>query len=568
MPSPLSTCACLSRHAASSSDLRDTSASAYDLSLATIACLAGWRDQQVADLLVASRRTHDGHAGKALRRDYVVRTLAKAREAATPHAGEADIDAAIEKLAPKRGPRPVPVAELLADHPELREPVIHGLLRQGETMNVIAPSKFGKALAIDTPILAEHGWTTMGELEVGMRVHAGDGSLTRIVAVSEIMHGRPCREVRTKTGARIVADESHLWTVVHGNGTHIRTTRDLAPSGLRGHRWKLPVSGCIERPPADLPIDPWVLGYWLGNGTTVNGEVTVAAEDLQFVQDQLSRAGFERGRIWHKVGAASFTVLGLRVKLRELGVLGNKHVPPSYLLAAPWQRKMLLSGLLDSDGHGGTARNGSGCARYASSSATLARDVRFLIRSLGHKVFASSRPAKYYDKVCGTCHTLMFAASASDTPFASPRKTGGLPARSIGKRSNVDAVLDAVPVESVPVRCIQVEHPDGTFLAGPELTVTHNSWLLLDLVTSLATGRPWLDSYPVEKGRVLILDNELHEETIASRIPRVAEARGVPLRDFASNVDVASLRGGLEDVLSLAPWVRRQEPGRWKLVVL
>ena len=99
-------------------------------------------------------------------------------------------------------------------------------------------------------------------------------------------------------------------------------------------------------------------------------------------------------------------------------------------------------------------------------------------------------------------------------------------------------------------------------------TKAGKSWLLLDLVTSLATGRPWLNTYPVEKGRVLILDNELHEETIASRIPRVAEARGVPLRDFASNVDVASLRGGLEDVLSLAPWVSRQTPGRWKLVVL
>ena len=89
--------------------------------------------------------------------------------------------------------------------------------------------------------------------------------------------------------------------------------------------------------------------------------------------------------------------------------------------------------------------------------------------------------------------------------------------------------------------------------------------------TATRTSKPpslRLNTYPVEKGRVLILDNELHEETIASRIPRVAEARGVPLRDFASNVDVASLRGGLEDVLSLAPWVSRQTPGRWKLVVL
>ncbi len=132
----------------------------------------------------------------------------------------------------------------------------------------------------------------------------------------------------------------------------------------------------------------------------------------------------------------------------------------------------------------------------------------------------------------------------------------------------------------MPVSELLEDHPElrepvihGLLRQGETMNViaatkAGKSWLLLDLVTSLATGRPWLDTYPVEKGRVLILDNELHEETIASRIPRVAEARGVPLRDFASNVDVASLRGGLEDVLSLAPWVSRQTPGRWKLVVL
>src|SRR5690606_34090622 len=37
------------------------------------------------------------------------------------------------------------VGQLLTDHPELRRPIIHNLLRQGETANLIAPSKVGKS---------------------------------------------------------------------------------------------------------------------------------------------------------------------------------------------------------------------------------------------------------------------------------------------------------------------------------------------------------------------------------------------------------------------------------------
>lgn len=40
---------------------------------------------------------------------------------------------------------PVSLADLVARYPDLRPPVIHGLLRRGETMNVIAPSKLGKS---------------------------------------------------------------------------------------------------------------------------------------------------------------------------------------------------------------------------------------------------------------------------------------------------------------------------------------------------------------------------------------------------------------------------------------
>lgn len=61
-------------------DLLDQSDSAYDFSLAVFAFNAGWTAQEVTDLLIASRRQHGdiSKPGKALRRDYMERTLLRA----------------------------------------------------------------------------------------------------------------------------------------------------------------------------------------------------------------------------------------------------------------------------------------------------------------------------------------------------------------------------------------------------------------------------------------------------------------------------------------------------------
>ncbi|MBE7465415.1 MAG: AAA family ATPase [Planctomycetes bacterium] len=67
-------------------DLRDQSQSAYDLSLANVAALNGWGDQEIANLLVAARRKHRETPEKSLRQDYIARTLAQARRMAQEHA--------------------------------------------------------------------------------------------------------------------------------------------------------------------------------------------------------------------------------------------------------------------------------------------------------------------------------------------------------------------------------------------------------------------------------------------------------------------------------------------------
>jgi len=102
-------------------------------------------------------------------------------------------------------------------------------------------------------------------------------------------------------------------------------------------------------------------------------------------------------------------------------------------------------------------------------------------------------------------------------------------------------------------------------IASPK---TGKSWPTLDLAIAVATGRPWLGRYETVPGDVLIIDNELHRETSAHRIPRVAHARGVAMREMDDRIFVDNLRGRLQDIFTLAPYFAALEPGRFKVIVL
>ena len=94
------------------------------------------------------------------------------------------------------------------------------------------------------------------------------------------------------------------------------------------------------------------------------------------------------------------------------------------------------------------------------------------------------------------------------------------------------------------------------------------SWLVTDLALAVATGRPWLDTFETDQGDVLIIDNELHSETSANRIPRVAAARQIGLGDVGQRVFVQNLRGHWQDIFSLGPYFRSLEPGRFRVIIL
>lgn len=93
------------------------------------------------------------------------------------------------------------------------------------------------------------------------------------------------------------------------------------------------------------------------------------------------------------------------------------------------------------------------------------------------------------------------------------------------------------------------------------------SWLALGLALSLATGRDWL-GHQCHAGKVLYIDNELHPETFAGRIRRVADDQGIGIDEYGGRIEVLPLRGCLRDLLSMGPFFASIQPGQYAAIIL
>jgi hypothetical protein len=94
------------------------------------------------------------------------------------------------------------------------------------------------------------------------------------------------------------------------------------------------------------------------------------------------------------------------------------------------------------------------------------------------------------------------------------------------------------------------------------------SWLAMSLALSVASGRRWLGRFDVAQGEVLYIDNELHPQTWAYRIPKVAAALGIELATVSNSLFVDTLRGRLQDIYSMEKYFGAIVPGRFKVIVI
>lgn len=347
--------------------------------------------------------------------------------------------------------------------------------------------KLSKALALDTPLPTPGGWTTMGDLQVGDTLFDENGKPCTVLGKSEVWDDHDCYRVEFSDGTSIVADAGHLWMTIYQGKPGIRETTDILAT-LKNDRGdnlhRIPVAGALDIDDAELPVDPYVFGYWLGDGDKNSARLTLGGHDLDEATRLLEARDVKMGeprkdkrndayevRIYSNGG--KWADDSIQSALRSLGVLGNKHIPALYLRASVAQRRALLRGIMDSDGC--AAKGGMTC-RITTSTPRLGDGILELIRSLGLKPRGVWRETYIGDERKSDSFQITFAAYIEDEVFTLPRKLVNLRNRpATRQRSKARSIVGIVKVDPVPVQCILVSSPSHLFLAGDGMIPTHNT---------------------------------------------------------------------------------------------
>lgn len=364
------------------------------------------------------------------------------------------------------------------------------------------PPRHGKLCADDTDVLTADGWKKHGSLVPGDFVYGVDGRPVRVLAVGEPDFAT--HRVTMTDGSFVDVHLDHEWTFRDRGRNRTRTveTREVLESSLwlgeRGRRggrarWQLPLHGPVAGTERDLPLPPYVLGVWLGDGTSTKPYITMSPQDMPIVKQSFAELGYHpSAEFLHKqtgVPTVAYSTghAGVRGEfahaLCDLGVLGNKHIPEQYKTASVSQRLELLAGLIDTDGH----VDATGRVRFSTIFPRLAEDVSELASSFGVRVgMYSVEPETSSSGVVGRHR--VYVLSFNSFPGIPVRLDRKKPKKTPVQRRIAVASVEALPVP-VPGRCIQVDAEDGLYLVTRRFIPTHNSTLASRCFPAYALGR-------------------------------------------------------------------------------
>lgn len=322
----------------------------------------------------------------------------------------------------------------------------------GQLITVGAGTGMGKALSISTPILTSTGWVLMRDLKVGCKVFGPDGKLTSITNITDIMRDRKCYEITFNNGEKITADAEHQWMVnTNDKGNHIVTTQNMvdSPDTTFYIKNNKPLNYEEQR----QPIDPFLLGAY-------------------YTDDRLRLEKYNL------------------MSISQLGIVGNPHIPRNYLTTSLENRISLYNGLVNS-------AMMSRKKYFIVENKNLAEDIVELLGSIG-KDFTSNftiRNGSINEKLSGySFHFDSIIYNYSGTTAALK-------------------IVGIKEVDSVPVRCIEVDNKDHMYLAGKSLVPTHNSIFSVNCAIAAAMANKSVMFFSLEMEKNEIEDRILSATT-------------------------------------------------------
>lgn len=371
----------------------------------------------------------------------------------------------------------------------------------------------GKAQPIDEPILTPDGWRDIGELVVGDVVIGGDGSPCVVTGVfpqgikpvyrttfSDMTWTRCCGE--------------HMWRIQTGlqrlkkNGDwQVFSTDQMlsawGPEPKPHERPNIPVCN-VWMPSRDIPVDPYLLGVLLGDGSISCGIASFSTADEEIV-DSVQKS-IPSGLLIHKVKnpkKASYDYRissgnsggenSLTASLRLLGLTGKraweKHIPNSYIFNTSHVRLEVLRGLMDTDGT--VSRSG---ASFSTTSPQLASGVADLVRSLGGRASLGKWRTKNFtykgEKKTGRPTIVVTVRMLDKCPFRLSRKAKiWMEWRTRSQEKPARMLRSIKPDGEAECVCISVSCPQQTYVTR-DFIVTHNTLAVAMEFASRVLGVP------------------------------------------------------------------------------
>jgi DeoR/GlpR family transcriptional regulator of sugar metabolism len=370
----------------------------------------------------------------------------------------------------------------------------------------------GKFIVNSTPIYTPFGTKKIGDLKIGDEVIGSNGKSCNVIGVFP-QGKKETYKITFNDGYTILAGDEHLWSVSSGNygkntknerikKSLVLSTKQMFEGGtikIKGNgynskkeyivdtfykspngnnKWQIPIVQPIHfKNKNELPIDPYLLGLGLGDGSFIkkNIKFSLHKDDYDEIFNGFNlkenKPSENKRNGYINVGNSLF----------ELNIEHtrsyNKFIPDIYKYSSIENRLSILQGLMDTDGHCMLSKNGSFTGtEFSTISEKLCDDVCEIVQTLGGIARKKSRRS-FYKKdgkrvECNISYRVNIKLPAGMNPFRLKRKSDRY--NEPKKYPTGRYITKIEKYGEDDCTCISVDSPDKLYVAE-HCIVTHNT---------------------------------------------------------------------------------------------
>lgn len=392
-------------------------------------------------------------------------------------------------------------------------------LRTGDTFFTLSGyAGTGKSQTIDSQVFTPDGVKKIGELKIDDYVFGVNGKPIRVTGIFPQGIKQAYRiTFRDNSYTEISGD--HVWAVwtrklrQKKKPTINLTTKELIENGLeykysnnkRNFKYCIPLCQPVQYLKKELPIHPYILGAFIGDGTNLGKTLIISIPDIdkelieyiltikpsyiKINEDRSSncpRYNFSDIDKYHENKLADkFRKLNLNVKS------GERFIPNIYKYSSVEQRWELLKGLMDTDG---TSRQNK--ISYCTTSKQLCDDVIELVQSLGGTAIKQKERVISSGSIEYNINVKVF-----ENPFRLSRKAKNW---KFSKKNPPSRYIISIEKSRVVEQvCISVDAEDGLYLTDNYI-VTHNTTIVKKILDTYRGGV--VVSAPTHKAKKVVMN--------------------------------------------------------------